>query len=248
MADENRPGPGGAEQFVTTRWSLVRAAHQGSPDVARAALETLCCQYWFPLYAYARRRGATPEEAEDDTQGFFADLLARGDWARADPQRGRFRAYLLGAFQHYLSHRLAHDRALKRGGGRATLSLDAGDAEQRYTSEPAAVTATPERLFARRWALELLDHVREQLRREYTQLGQERLFAALQPALTGEPSEESLTVLAGQLGMTVGALKVARHRLRQRFGRTLRDEVAQTVEHPGEVDDEIRELFAALQA
>ncbi len=229
--------------FATTRWSLVVAA-RGDSSAARAALAELCRLYWYPLYAFVRRRGHAHDEAQDLTQEFFTRLLERDDLAAVDPARGRFRAFLLAACRHFLSNE--HDRAtaLKRGGGRQLLSLDFGDADRRYAAEPGH-EQTPERLFERRWALTLLDRVVQRLREHYETAGQLPLFEALKGSLTGAAGD-SHAEAAAALGMTPGAVKVAAHRLRQRYRDLLRDEIAQTVEDPAAVDDEIRALFSAL--
>ncbi len=229
--------------FATTHWSLVVAA-QGASPAAREALAELCRLYWYPLYAYVRRRGHSDDEAQDLTQEFFARLLERNDLARLDPARGRFRAFLLAACRHFLANQRDHAHALKRGGGLRPLSLDLADSERRYASEPSH-EQTPERLFERRWALTLLDCVLQRLRQHYETAGQLLLFERLKGSLTGAATD-TYAESAAVLGMTEGAVKVAAHRLRQRYRDLLREEIARTVADPGEVDDEIRELFGAL--
>lgn len=232
-------------RFATTRWSLVRAAADGAGAGGREALETLCRLYWYPLYAHIRRRGHAVEAAQDLTQEFFARLLEK-EWLRtADPQRGRFRSFLLAAADHFLSNQHDRARAEKRGGGRVVLSLDFGDAERRLATEPAD-PATPERAFERRWALTLLELVLQRLRDEYATPARAALFDRLQPYLAHGRGPASYRELATELAMTEGAVKVAIHRARQRFAALLRHEIAQTVTHPAEVDDEIRHLFTAL--
>jgi len=229
--------------FATTHWSLVVAARGASP-VAREALAELCRLYWYPLYAYVRRRGHSADEAQDLTQEFFARLLERDDLAGLDPARGRFRAFLLAACRHFLANQNDRAQALKRGGGLRPRSLDLADADRRYAAEPSH-EQTPERLFERRWALTLLDRVLQRLRQHYETAGQLVLFERLKGSLAGEtdvPHAES----AAALNMTEGAVKVAAHRLRQRYRDLLRDEIARTVAEPAEVDDEVRALFAAL--
>lgn len=229
--------------FITTRWSLVVAAQSSSP-AAREALAELCRLYWYPLYVYIRRFGHNHDEAQDLTQDFFTLLLEREDLAKLDPTRGRFRAFLLAACRHFLSNE--HDRAaaLKRGGDRLFLSLDLSDADRRYTTEPCH-EQTPERLFDRHWALTLLGHVLQRLRKYYQTTGQLPLFEALKVFLTGETNDSHARV-AAELGMSPGAVKVAVHRLRQRYRDLLCEEIAQTVDDPAMVDDEIRALFTAL--
>lgn len=213
---------------------------------AREALEVLCRQYWYPLYAFVRRQGYSAHEAEDLVQGFFAMLLARQDFAKADPQRGRFRAFLLQALKHHLSHQRERQRAEKRGGDRLHYSLDLARAEGRYLNEPATAGST-ETLFDRQWAATLLEHVREGLAAEYAAAGKQAVFHELAPLLTGADSETSYQSLGSRLEMSPGAVKVAVHRLRRRFGERLRQAVAETVSSPEELEAELRELLAALQ-
>jgi DNA-directed RNA polymerase specialized sigma24 family protein len=242
--DRDGTGLGGGAGFATTRWSLVRAAGRRASPEAERALAALCETYWYPLYAYARRRGLDAEAAGDATQGFFARLLEKGDLAVADRTRGRFRSFLLAAFGHYLANERDRERALRRGGGRPTLSLDFDAGESRYGLEPAD-EATPERIFDRRWALTLLDRAFARLRDEYGLAGKGDLFEALRPALAGDRGAPYVEV-AARLGMTEGAVKVAAHRLRSRCGEVIRAEIAETVGSAEEVEDELRQLFAAL--
>jgi RNA polymerase sigma factor (sigma-70 family) len=230
--------------FATTRWSLVAAAQDPAAPEARQALAELCAAYWYPVYAYVRRRGHDHHAAQDLTQGFFARLLEKNDLAAADETRGRFRSFLLTACQHFLANE--HDRATaqKRGGGQAHVPLDFADADGRYTREPADQT-TPERVFDRQWALGVLDRVLAGLRNEYAESGRIRLFDTLKGSLTGS-TETGYAELADRLGMTEGAVKVAIHRLRQRYRDRLRAAIAETVATPEEVEDEIRDLFTAL--
>jgi RNA polymerase sigma-70 factor (ECF subfamily) len=230
--------------FATTRWSLIAAARDPAAPQARQALADLCGTYWYPVYAYVRRRGHGHHKAQDLTQGFFARLLERHDLAAADQSRGRFRSFLLAACQHYLANRHDHETAKKRGGGRGHVPLDLGDAARRFAREPAHAD-TPEREFDRQWALGLLDRTVEGLRAEYAESGRAKLFDALKQCLTGR-ADVGYAELAQQLGMTVGAVKVAVHRLRQRYRDRLRAVIAETVATPEEVDGEIRDLFAAL--
>lgn len=230
--------------FATTRWSLVAAARDPAAPDSRQALADLCRAYWYPVYAYVRRRGHGHHAAQDLTQAFFTRLLARNDLAAADQTRGRFRSFLLTACQHFLANEHDRDTAKKRGGGKAHVPLDFEGADGRYSLEPADET-TPERLFDRRWALELLDRAVTELRAEYEQSGRGKLFDALKDSLAGG-AEAGYAELAAGLGMTEGAVKVAVHRLRQRYKDRLRAVIADTVATPEEVDDEIRALFAAL--
>jgi RNA polymerase sigma-70 factor (ECF subfamily) len=230
--------------FATTRWSLIVAARGGDSPPARQALAELCRVYWYPLYAYVRRRGHDHETAQDLTQDFFARLLEKNDLAAVDPARGRFRSFLLAACQHFLANRHDRDHALKRGGGRTLLSIDFGDADRRYGNEPAH-EQTPERLFERRWALALLDQVLNRLRDEYESGDKGALFAGLKGHLTGATTT-SHAAAAAALGLSEGAVKVAVHRLRKRYRDLLREEIAQTLDDPAQIGDEIRALFQAL--
>ena len=235
-----------SSDFATTRWSLIVAATGGQQPAAQQALETLCAAYWYPLYAYIRRQGYRGPEAEDLTQGFFAMLLDRRDLAKADPERGRFRTFLLTALKHFLANQLERERALKRGGGRRVMSLDFPAAEHRYAGEPATGT-TPDRLYDRQWALELLDRVATSLHAEYAAAGKQAIYRRLSAIMTAAITDDSYAAAAAELEMSVGAVKVAAHRLRQRFGQWLRSEIAETVLTPEDVDGEIRELFQVLQ-
>lgn len=234
----------GAREFHTTRWSMVLAAQQ-STDLQKksSALAALCRDYWYPLYAFARRRGCSPPDAQDLTQAFFADLLGRHA-TTADPARGRFRSYLLGALKHFLANDWHRASTQKRGGGQVLVEWDALDAESRYAIEPAD-QASAETLYDRRWALGLLDRAMARLRTEFEARGDLRTFDLLKGTLNG--AEPPRAQLATDLGMSEGALKVAVHRLRQRYRDTVRDEVAQTVNSPAEVADEMRHLLAVLR-
>jgi RNA polymerase sigma-70 factor (ECF subfamily) len=231
------------DDFRTTRWSVVLAAGSRKAPEARRALSDLCETYWYPLYAYARRRTGSRDRAEDLTQGFFAELLAKGWVAGADPERGRFRAYLLTAFKRHMGRVRERDHAQKRGGGRAPLRLDFDDGERMYRLEPSH-DLTPERVYDRRWALVLLERVLDRLGRGMEDEGKADRFAVLRTYLTGEgpPLREA----AERLGITEGAAKTAVHRLRSRYRDLLRAEIAETVGSAGDVDSEIRELLAAL--
>lgn len=227
-------------RFATTRWSLVAAAKD---PTAGQALAELCGLYWYPVYAFVRRRGHSADDAGALTQEFFARLIEKAGIAGADPAKGRFRSYVLGACRHFLANE--HDRAAakKRGGGHVVESLDLTDAERRYAAEPAD-DRTPEQLFERRWALTLLDDVLAGLQAEYATAGQELLFDRLKSSLTGEAGPYA--DLAAELGMTEGAVKVAAHRLRRRYRDRLRAAIAETVETDDDVEAEIRDLFTAL--
>ncbi|MGO8929160.1 MAG: RNA polymerase sigma factor [Limisphaerales bacterium] len=230
--------------FATTHWSVVLAAGRGDVPQAREALETLCQTYWHPLYAYVRRRGYSPADAEDLTQEFFAWLLER-DWLGvADQQRGRFRSFLLTSFSRFLANEWDKARTQKRGGGRI-VALRFDDAEAGRAHEPVD-NDTPEQIFEWRWALTLLDHVMRRLSAEFARDGKAELFEALKPCLLGERTAQPYATLASKLAMTEGSVKVAVHRLRQRYRQLLRNEIANTVTKPEEVEDELRYLFAVL--
>jgi RNA polymerase sigma-70 factor (ECF subfamily) len=235
----------GAGQFKTTNWAVVvRAADRTSPE-GRQALAELCQSYWYPIYVFVRRRGYAPEAAEDLTQGFFVDLLTRGSLGIVDPARGRFRSFLIKALEHFLSNSRGCERRLKRGWGRS-FPIDFRDAEGRYVGEPAH-DLTPERLFERRWALTLLGHSLDQLEREIGAEGKTALFEQLKPTLSGEPAQVSYAKIGAALDMTEGAVRVAAHRLRKRFGTLIRQEIARTVAEPNQIEEEIRDLFRALR-
>jgi RNA polymerase sigma factor (sigma-70 family) len=232
--------------FATTRWSVVAAAGGGPSPEAREALAELCRAYWYPLYAYARRRSASADDAREQTQEFFARLLEKEYLQAADPRRGRFRSFLLTAFKRFLAHERDRAHAQKRGGGRPVLPLDFRAGEALYHREPAD-RATPEGVYERRWALTLLEQTLARLRQELVSAGKERLFECLKGTLTGE--DAGPYARAGEeLGLSEQAVKVAVHRLRKRYGELLRAEIAQTVATPEEVEDELRDLFAAVRA
>lgn len=235
-----------AGSFAPTRWSVVVAA--GGPDTAgtRAALETLCEAYWYPLYAWARRRGHAAADAEDRVQGFFAELLEKRWVEAADPARGRFRAFLLTAFRRHVGRVRARDAARKRGGDRTKLSLDFAAGERRYALEPFH-EATAERVFERRWALTVLARVLGDLRREAEEEGRGEAFRLLSGFLPGGTEERSYRQVGEALGTSEGAVKIAVHRLRRRYRDRLRAEVAETVADPADVDAELRSLREALR-
>lgn len=238
-APDNRSG------FRTTRWSVVHAAAGSGSGAAREALATLCEAYWYPVYAFVRRSGASAEDARDLTQGFFARLLEKRDVGGADPAHGRFRGYLLGSVKHFLANERARQRALKRGGGSAPLSIDYGDADRQYSLEPAD-PATPEKLFLRNWALALVRRATDGLGEEYGAQGRRVVFERLRPMLTGDADAASRKRIAESLGLTANALNVAAHRLRRRFRHRLKAEVADTLADPGDVEDELRSLLDIL--
>lgn len=228
--------------FQTTRWSLVIAAGGTTNPRSQAALSELCRLYWYPVYAFIRRSQHSADAAQDLTQGFFADLLQRKDVGTADAQRGKFRSWLLGCVKHHLANRHDHDTALKRGGGLESVSLE--DAEDRYAQEPVD-GQTPEQLYLRRWAMMLISRVLAELRDEKVREGKVERFDLLQPYLVDE-GETTYAVLGEALGLNANAVKVAVHSLRERFRDRLRIEIAGTVTSVEEIDEEIRQLLAAL--
>jgi len=237
------------EHFATTRWSVVLRAGGEPSAEAQAALVWLCENYWYPLYAYVRRKGHSAEEAPDLTQAFFAQLLEKNNLRVADPAKGKFRAFLLSSLSHFLANEWDKVRAQKRGGGKAPLRLDQQDAEQRYGLEPTH-NLTPEKLFERRWALTVLDRVLAQLEEDLRSSGKAAHFEILKAHLMQSAEDESYAQAAEKLGMSTGAVKVAIHRLRRRYRDLLKAEIGGTVAHPNrpeEIEAEIRDLFAALQ-
>ena len=234
-----------APAFLTTHWSVVLAAGRSDSTRAQNALAHLCRTYWYPLYAYVRRRGHSPHDAEDLTQGFFADLLEREAFARADPTRGRFRSFLLGAMNHFLAKEWRKGQARKRGAGCTALTLDLSEAEKRFGLETSD-HGSPDCAFDRRWALILLNQVLNRLDAEYAREGKSKLFMALKGTLTGPRESLPYSALAAGLGMTEGAVKTAVHRLRKRYRALLQDEIANTVSSPDEAEEEMRHLFQVL--
>jgi RNA polymerase sigma factor (sigma-70 family) len=223
---------------------LAAADGRASPRAAEA-MEELCRAYWFPLYAYVRRRGHETHEAEDLTQEFFLRLLAKNCLAGVDRRKGKFRAFLLASLKHFLANEWDRCHAEKRGGGQTAISLDALKAESRYQLEPAH-NLTPERLFERQWAIAVLDRVLARLQAEFAAEGKQAAFERLKPFLAAGRHSGGYAQVAAELEMTEGAVKTAVHRLRRRYRQLLRDEIAQTVAGPEEIDEEIRYLLATL--
>jgi RNA polymerase sigma factor (sigma-70 family) len=237
----------GPAAFATTRWTVVLAARQSDGTPARAALASLCATYWPPLYAYIRRQGASPPEAEDLTQEFFLHFLERDALQSVRPEAGTFRSFLLACLKNFLAHERERAKAQRRGGGRPILPLEIGEAETRYLLEPVD-HATPEVLYERHWAFAVLEETIASLRREYAAAGKSDLFEALQGFLPGGHGSVSRAELAAGRGVRAGAIDVAVHRLRQRFGALLRQQVAQTVSSEAEVEEELRHLISVLSA
>jgi RNA polymerase sigma factor (sigma-70 family) len=242
--DSAQPAHG---QFTTTHWSLVLAAGAGRAPAAQDALEHLCRAYWYPLYAFVRRLGRSPADAQDLTQGFFVYLLEHHLVARADRQAGRFRSFLLGSLKHFLAHEHERATALKRAGSHPVLSLDQFAPEERYAIEPSDA-ATPETIFDQRWAQQQIENALSRLRAEYASAGRGPLFDLLKDYVWGDKNALSLAEIAARLELTEEAVKKSVQRLRQRFRDALRTEVAQTVATPDQIDDELRHLRAALSA
>jgi DNA-directed RNA polymerase specialized sigma24 family protein len=237
---------GGRPNFSTTQWGLVATASIEGGAEARKALEELYRLYCYPVYAFIRRRGYNRHDAQDLTQDFFVHLLDKGTLGRADPQRGRFRSFLLGALDHFLAHAAERARAGKRGGGSQLVFLDDDTAEDRYQlAAPEGMTA--ERLFDARWAAALVESTFARLRGEMDSEGKGQLFEALQGFLLGH-EDASYQQVADSLRMSLGGLKTAIHRLRGRYRALLREEVARTVAAPAEVDEELRYLRTALRS
>jgi RNA polymerase sigma factor (sigma-70 family) len=237
----------GRRQFATTHWSLVGAAKydEVSQTRARAALEELCRAYWYPLYAFVRSRGHSAADAQDLTQAFFARIIETGGFASADRARGRFRSYLLGAMKHFLANEWHRAQTQKRGGHVQFIEFDALDPEARYAGA-AESSENPEHLFDREWALQTIAGALQALREEMAQAGKSEQFDALKGTLTGQ-DELPRDQIAARLGMSEGAVKVAVHRLRQRYRKLLRAAIAETVSNEADLDDEMRYLVAVLR-
>ncbi len=246
-ASSNQGGPGDGSRFFTTRWSLVLSAGRNEQAQAQSALEALCRAYWYPLYAFVRRKGYSADDAADLIQEFFAYLLEKDVLAAADQNRGRFRTFLLTVLQRFLAKQRERVGAQKRGGGKRPLSLDAAKGEKRYRLEPFH-ELTPERIYQRRWALTLLEQVLQRLQQQYDERGQGKLFERLQPFLAGSRAGPAYAEIAAEMDLSEGAVKVAVHHLRERYRKLLRDEVAQTLERPEDVDDELDYLLEALRS
>jgi RNA polymerase sigma factor (sigma-70 family) len=230
--------------FTTTNWSVVMEAGRADSPRAKAALEKLCQRYWFPLYAFIRRRGHDPHEAEDLTQSFFVHLLANEALTGLDRNKGLFRSFLLTVLTHFLNDQWDRQKAAKRGGGRQIVSWDSLSAEEMYQNEPLE-SSSPESLFDRHWAFTLVRHALGQLRQEYAAAGKAELYDELAPCLTGAIGPGFYAEAAARLKMSAGAVRVALHRLRRRLGQLLRVEVGRTVRRPEDVEEEIRCLFGS---
>lgn len=241
-ATPNHAGTGG---FNTTHWSAVLQAGDGSSTKSTEALETLCRTYWYPLYAFCRRRGFSPPDGEDLTQQFFAVFIEENSFATASPDRGRFRNFLLASFKNFLANDHHRRMTVKRGGRVAFVSIDDHDLEGHFRREPTD-SDTPENLYDRAWALTLLGKVMKDLKDEFTSDGKAAMFETLQVFLTGDKSEVTYEKIGADLGVTESAIKMSVMRLRQRYGQRLREEIAQTLSDLTGVEDELRHLVQAL--
>jgi RNA polymerase sigma-70 factor (ECF subfamily) len=233
------------KRFATTHWSVVLAASEKQTESSRRALETLCRDYWYPVYSYIRRRGHEPETAADLTQGFFARMLEKEAFRLADPERGRFRSFLLTSLKNYLTNEWERQQAKKRGAGAALLSLDYDRGEQRLRFEVAS-PVTPEKLFDRDWAHQVLDRALGVLEEEMNRAGDSRKFRLLVSYLTTSGRQTPYKEVAGKLASTEGAVKVAVHRMRKRFGAIVRSELANTLGSAEHVDGELKYLLEAV--
>jgi RNA polymerase sigma-70 factor (ECF subfamily) len=236
----------GAAAFTTTHWSVVLSA-QGESPAAQEALEKLCRTYWRPIYAFLRRQGIGQEEAEDLTQGFFAQLLERRSLNAVRKKKGRLRSYLLGAVKYFLADEQRRSMAIKRGKGQRLIPLEEIRADERIELEPAD-RVTAEMIYERRWALTVLEQVLGRLKDEYRTAGNAALFDSLKQLLPDEPGSPSQAEIAAQLGMTENAVRQAFYRFRQRYQSLLREEIAHTVATPGDIEDELRHLIAVVEA
>ena len=249
MNQEQGPISGDPAQFRTTRWSAILVAAQSQIPGSEKALSALCSDYWYPLYAFARRWGYSPQDAQDLTQGFFLSLLKRRALKQANPARGKFRSFLLSSFRNFLADEADKAHSLKRGGNREFVFLDASDAETRYQLEPAS-QLTAETIFDARWAMALLARAVEHLRQESAANGEMSRFEILRPFVGAESGRTLPTYeeVAKSLGMSIGAAKTSIHRFRKQYAALLRQEIGRTVLDPAEIDEEIRALCDALAA
>ena len=231
--------------FATTHWSVVLAARDGAATQAQSALDTLCRTYWYPLYAYVRRRGLAPEDAEDITQSFFGHWLNHDFLSNVGPEKGRFRSFILVCIKRYLTDEWRKQGTTKRGGGKPMLSWDEQDAEGRYLREPVDVNDA-EALYERRWALTLLERVLGNLEQEFLRAGKQAMFAELQPCLLGEATDSSYRETGARLGITEGAVRMTVLRMRRRYRELFREEIAHTVSEPGEIEGELRYVVSVL--
>lgn len=246
MSDTTKEEPSSASAFPGTRWSLVIAASEGSEDSKFSALSELCEIYWYPIYAYVRRWGRNPDEAEDLTQGFLADLLRREDLGKAQQERGRMRSYLLAALKNYVTSRYHHDTRQKRGGKDLQLiSIEHEVAEHRFQNEPSG-DEDPAQLFDRQWAVSLMNRIYERISDENKDANQAKTFEALTPYLAGGEERGDYARISEQLDVSEASLRVSVHRLRKRYRQILEEEVLQTLSDPTQLEEEIRHLRSAF--
>jgi RNA polymerase sigma factor (sigma-70 family) len=239
-------GQEGGFAFTTTHWSVVLEA-QGESPAAQEALEKLCRTYWRPIFAFLRRQGLRPDEAEDITQGFFSELLERKSLDAVRKEKGRLRSFLLGGLKYFLANEQRQAMAVKRGKGQRPIPLEELRAGERIEMEPADPT-TAEMIYERRWALTVLERVLSRLKDEYHAARNAALFESLKELLPDEPGSPSQAAIAARLGMTENAVRQAFYRFRQRYQSLLREEIANTVATPGDIEDELRHLIAVLEA
>jgi RNA polymerase sigma-70 factor (ECF subfamily) len=245
MSDSASDNPAPQRVFATTHWSVVLTAAEGETEPAMRALEKLCQAYWYPIYVYVRRKGHGPDDAQDLTQEFFSQFISKEHFRLADRNKGRFRTFLLATLDYFLAREWSRAHRQKRGGQFTFVSLDQQDPEERYRLEPAD-NDTPEKRLLREWALTVLKRTMDALAAECQKQGKGPLFKEVRNLLSGERDGGAYAGIAKRLGMNEGAVRVAVHRLRQRYGELLREEVAQTVETPEEVEDEMKYLLEAL--
>lgn len=244
-SSSGNPTPAGDGRFHTTRWSMVLSLREADRQDNATALDELCKQYWYPIYAFSRRQGADASSAADLTQAFFCHILQRDLFAEASPDRGRFRTFLLACFKNFQLNEHRRDTTEKRGGKVKTFAIDVDIGESRYRQEPTH-DETPERLFERRWAMTLLDRALQQLDEEFACSGKKELYEALKPFLSGTPATSSYPEIAETFIMSPTAIKVTMHRLRTRYRELIREEVRQTVNSAEEVEEELLKLFEAF--
>ncbi|HTG43012.1 MAG TPA: ECF-type sigma factor [Verrucomicrobiae bacterium] len=243
---ENKPDPTAyGAQFAATSWTNILAAQRSGSAEAAAALEKLCKTYWYPLYAYVRRKGSDPHKAQDLTQEFFYRLIRENYLGAVDRQRGKFRSFLLVAMNHFLSNQRDHEQAAKRGGGQRLISLDDVDAETRYAREPVC-DLTPEKIFERNWFLTLFDQARARLEEEQPDGPRRQLFHQLQQFIIEDAEAGDYNAAAERVSMTPNAVAVTIHRWRERYKKLLYEEVVRTVADPAEMDEELRRFFSVL--
>lgn len=244
--DNPTPDTGYGVRFTATSWTNVLAAQQAGSPEAGAALEKLCHTYWYPLYAYIRRKGNDPHKAQDLNQEFFYRLIKENYLGAADRRKGKFRSFLLAALNHFMSNQRDFERAAKRGGGQTILSLDAGDAENRFLQEPAS-GLSPEKIFERNWFLALFDQALARLREEQAAAGRVAVFDQVKQFIIEDAESGDYNAVAVRLNMTPNAVAVTVHRWRERYKKLVHDEIVRTVAEPGEIDDELRRFFAVLE-